>query len=554
MAVSFFRNILLVLIAFACVAATYVGGIDAGLDRAVPERYRVYGIPIALSSDVYGLKGYVADREVVRRFMNQKPVDVILAQDLPAALPPRPANEAGADDRLFFVPADDKGDVTFTRIAFALFGRSSRALYDAFFLLLAGSVLAYVVAFVRSRDKLLVGIAVLLALFSLLSAFQDGLLLPYVVTFYDVRIFSVLAALAVLHLAFASIDPRPVSAVTCLCAIYQALLVTLAIHVRSSSSPMVIALVAWIVAAELFRRRGAPVPAIRYWPVVVLAVSLGGLSAWERLAYHPRYFRSHLAHHLFWHNVGIGFALHPALGAPIGFVMSDEAMINRVARYLLASGHHDTIAKVFGPAYSNPSGTVAGASVEVGPFLHGPTSDLALYDAIAGRIVRDTMRAHPLQSAALFAYYKPRYLIAHVLWFSALTYDQPSIAPTGRQSPLFRAAGDTRRRHVYWTPITLLGFGFFAGALATSWPRRPFVLAGALAMVLLLLGASVVPLLIAYPAPLLMGEPLLWLACALYMIVALAAAVTAARTTGGLKLPTPRSTIVARLSDRGPIS
>jgi len=514
----------------AAVGATYVGGVRAGLDSAAPERHRLYGIPVALSYDRYGLRGYVAYAAVARRFINDKPIDVIVGNDLPAT-----TNTLEVSEGLFFVPADDKGDVTFSRLAFALFGYHLSALYRLYFVILLGSIAAYLLAFFKEHEKLLVGVAVSVSLLSLLSAFQNGLLMPAVVTFYDVRIFSVIAALALVHLGWLCLDRRKLSVLQGCCALYQVLVIVLTVHVRSSNMVVVVALFVWIAGVAIARAvaraptltiRGVALSmsgAVRVWPLVLIVVAFAGARAWERRTYHPQYFASHMAHHLVWHNVGLGFALHPELGKALDYVLSDESMMNLVARRLIEQGDHDRVRRIFGDAYTSVNDSSGRGKVAVGPFLHSSTSDLALYDEAARHVVLETARAHPWETAALFLYYKPRSVLAHMLWFTAVgTKDQPSVLPDGHQSPVYGAHVHTQSRAIYYSPFTGPAVAMFLVALLTRVAPRRSVLVTALAGTLLMLVASMLTLVAVYPAPPFMGDVMFWTAVALYLTIAVA--------------------------------
>jgi hypothetical protein len=471
---------------------------------------------------------------IAQRFIQAQADDAVFRDQLPRDSNGHFSKDAvGLGEGVFLVPADDKGDITFTRLAFWLFGLHIKSLYRTYFMILFGSVIAFIIAFHREVDKLLVGVAVLLATFSLLSAFHSGLMLPHVATFYDVRVYGAVAALAILHVGFSCIDRHRITFLALGCIVYQVLVIVLAVHVRSTTVVMVFALLVWVaIAAALHTSRNSSdrtsgrtfafIRSVRLWPAITLATAFVALVAWERVLYHPRYFASHMERHLIWHNVGIGFALHPALGKPYHYVISDEAMMKQVGRYLYQKGDLESITRMFGAAYGSPTPTAEDGSVSVGAFFHSPTSDLALYDAVARQVVIGTARAHPLQTAALFLYYKPRYILAHILWFTGFLVDQPSVDPTGRQSPLLQARQTTPARGTYYSPGSWTSVAIFILALILTWPRRSFGLSSAFCASVVLFCFSLLPLVIAYPGPHVMGEPMAWLAVMLYLGIAVA--------------------------------
>jgi hypothetical protein len=535
------RRSVLIVIMLMVFAATYLSGEAKGLSRAMPERVRTYGVPIAVSMDLYGLKGYVAYYDVARRFANAKPIDVILSEDLPrtsaGTLTPALLEHP---ETLFFIPADDKGDVTYTRLAFRIFGQKQEALYRLYFVLLLGSIIAFSLVFYTNIDRLLIGVCVMLSMLTLLSAFQDGLLRPHVVTFYDPRIYGVVAALAMLHLGFAVVDDHRISPLRFVCAVYQVFMIVLAVHVRLDNLWLVFALFTWAAIALVVRtRRDRSVSVPRSatatgrmlwrtaWPVLMLAPAFCAFLMWERLAYHPKYFGSNMAHHLLWHNVGLGFALHPSLGAPFDYQGSDGAMMRRVVHYLFEHGQQDTIGRIFDGAYSNTTGTPRGADVAVDTFLNGEHSDLRLYNDVARQLVVETALAQPLQTASLVFYYKPRFVLSLFLWYTAfLTHDPPSVGSDGRLSPLVRPHGDSRVRHTYFSPLQESSLAILAIAAAMAWPIRR---AGqALTAPLLMLVFSLMPSFVAYPAPFLMGASLFALGLTLHVaLIGLAVAAVA---------------------------
>lgn len=531
------RSILLVALMLVALASMYSAGKAQSLDTAVPERFRYYGIPIAVSDSRYGLSGYVAYAEIAARFFNDKSIEVILSEDLPQALDDRTIKNGRRGEGLFFVPADDKGDVTFARMAFRLFGPHVRSLYRMYFALLLLSVGAFVVAFRADLFRLLVGVCVLLASLALVSAYQEDLLLPNVVTFYDPRIYGVIAVLAVFHLGFVCLDRQQPSPVRLLCAAYQALMIVLAVHIRSDNVLLVGALTAWVAADGIWKVRTRQQRGFlrHIWALMVLAAAFAGLLAWERVAYNPRYFSTHMAHHLVWHNVGIGLALQPDFAKEFDYPPAaarrvdqegDVAMMKTVARSLLASGHPDTVDKIFGVAYSNPAADRS-ISIDVGKFFHTSSSDLALYDSKVKDFVLTTAGAHPWQTVELFVWYKPRYILAHYLWFTGLTGSKPTIDVAGYPSPLFSGTDTTPRdSRVAFAPIPWLAILILGLALLVAPPLAPERLGGALAGSAMLLAFSVVPMMITYAAPFLMGMSLLALSLGLQLSIAVAVLMT----------------------------
>lgn len=507
-------------------AATYESGVQFALDRSVPERFRYYGIPVAVSADRYGLPGYVAYVEVQKYFASQTPIDQILTQHLPAVLSEPTATEPDRGQGLFFVPADDKGDVTFARMAFAMFGLRVSALYQLYFVLVGLSIIALIVAFHADLLVLFVGLCGTLALWGLVPAFQDGLFLPNSVTLYDPRVFGAGAVLALLHLGFSATSGAPMSLVRWLCLGYQTWFVIFAIHVRFDNVWMLVALCAWVAAHAVWHRRGLTrTLGLRLAiPLLATIAGLAALLAWERVVYHPRYFTSHMAHHLVWHNMGIGFVLHPGFARTFAFPASDQAMLNRTARYLLERGDERTVVEVFGASYSNSNGTPAGATIATGEFLHSGDSDIARYDRYARDVVLAMIRDKPVDALALYLYYKPRYALAMMAWFLGVSTSKPALLENGEQTPLFRGHDPLPRAPVSARQVVVFTLGLLV--LLSAGAVLPWsLLAGLIPLVLV----SALPLMVAYAAPFLMAPSLMVTTLALFVVAGVVITGAAAR-------------------------
>lgn len=534
------RPWILAALMLAALAASYYGGKARGLESSVPERFRYYGLPIALSMDRYGLPGYVSYTAISSRFHNLVPIETILAKNLPETLEQSTLDDARRGVGLFLAPADDKGYVTFSRLAFFLFGVNVPALYQAYFAMQLLSIVAFIVAFRSDLSRLFAGVCVMLASLALVPAFEDGLLLPLVATFYDPRIFGAGAVLATLHLGFTGIDGHRPSAMRLLAAAYQSFMIVFAVHMRFDNVMLVAGVVAWVLADGLWRWRTRGLTGLfnRAWASVVLLATVGGFLAWEKSAYHERYFTTNMSHHLVWHNVFIGLALQPAFAGEFESPASaarrvdeggDLAAMKAAARSLLADGRGDEVARIFGEAYTNPTGDAAGVTIDVGRFFHTDTSDLARYDAEVQRVVQRITQSRPAETVELFVWYKPRYIVAHYLWMLGLTA-QPTVNAAGEPSPLFARGDGSGRGVISFAPLQLLALG----GLGLAWliARPPLGrLGSALAGSLVALAASMAPLMVTYAAPFLMGTSLLTLSLTLMIAMAAVATLVASRVS-----------------------
>src|SRR5262249_36102474 len=140
------------------------------------------------------------------------------------------------------------------------------------------------------------------------------------------RVFGVVAIVPLVHLLLAVYDRDRFSPGRLALLVPQVLLVTEALHVRSSTGWMVIALTSLVLwrgcrtAARLWRGTPGVRPSALLdgvWVVVLAWGGVAGLKVYQKVVY-PRFYHNYLEHHLVWHNVGIGFGLHPGLAERYG--------------------------------------------------------------------------------------------------------------------------------------------------------------------------------------------------------------------------------------------
>ena len=109
-------------------------------------------------------------------------------------------------DGLFFILADDKGIVDFTRLAFRLYGIELSSLYYMYFTVVLISCLLYVVCYFDDVAKLALLAFLCLAFYTTMPAF---LAYPPGIDVLDVHAFGLLSLVAFLHILVAATDPRP---------------------------------------------------------------------------------------------------------------------------------------------------------------------------------------------------------------------------------------------------------------------------------------------------------------------------------------------------------
>jgi hypothetical protein len=211
---------------------------------------------------------------------------------------------------------DDVGLVTFTALAFSLFGVKIGSLYYTYFVLLSASVVTFVITYRRSSVALSCAILMLLALYALCSSDVVNLVQqvpPFIngpgSDIKDPRFFGTLAAIPALHVLLASLLPaRRFTLIDYAGLVVQAALLAFAIHVRWPVLWIVPALVVSVATSIIVRRAWRElVPAAVFATTLAIGINVPSLAA------HPIYGNEgDLLHHPLWHNMLTSLESHPA--------------------------------------------------------------------------------------------------------------------------------------------------------------------------------------------------------------------------------------------------
>jgi hypothetical protein len=360
---AYWRSGGLVIIAFVIVLLSFRVGVDAGMasGRIDPSfRYRIYAVPIVLSQIYYGRPyDYVAYMALEIPFQP----DTASIDELATTLKSVKNVESQG---LFFIVADDKGIVDFTRVAFSLYGITTTSLYYMYFTIMVVSCLLYVVAYFNDVHKLALLVFLCLAFYVTMAGFLAD---PPGVSILDLHAFGMLSMAAFLHLLVAATDARPTRPVQLACLVAQALILTCAYHTRSSSVTQAVTivlaspLILWLWA----RRDQAPPSRIperafgsrygrRLVPAAVVLIAISVLlPGYQRVMYNEGYFgRRATLHHIIYHNLLIGLQFNPNLknwydlgigdlGATHAVDMHLERTNRNRGRHNWASSGHNTV-------------------------------------------------------------------------------------------------------------------------------------------------------------------------------------------------------------------
>jgi hypothetical protein len=431
------------------VAVTYRAGSSLGMRDRISTRHAFYSIPTAISRLQFGTHGYVMLGDVSEFFIAANPnvTNETIQQSL--ALEPR-------RDRLMLFPADDKGGADFVTLSFRVFGYDLRRLYDAWFVLYVLPIAMFIAVFWRQTARLAALCVLLLGIYTAMFA------LPLTTELFSVhnpRAFGIVSLVSVLHLALAMIDRQRPTPARVAAAAVQAAIIMFSIHVRSTEVAQVIAVMG--VAAVVYVKSGLGRQGlIPLWPAAVLIAAVAGLELYQRAAFDRVYADTHIQHRIFWHNVGIGFALNPALAAKYQLSIDDMPMIQLVRRRLVETGRAAELDDVFRPAGQEQYA------------YYGIAKDYVRYERIAREIVLSIFRNDTGQAVKTFVIDKPRVLFRQLAWaagYGGYSYDDLYI--TGQA----QALADEKTRAAQ---------GIYLN------PFKPWVLAALLAAVLLGAGTT----------------------------------------------------------------
>ena len=274
-------------------------------------------------------------------------------------------------ERLMLFPADDKGGADFVTLSFRVFGLDVQGLYDAWFAIFVVPIALFVAVFWRQPARLAALCVLLLGIYTGIFALP---LTTELFSLHNPRSFGIVSLVSVLHLAFAMIDRQRASPARLAAAAVQAAVIAFSIHVRSTEVWQVLAVVG--VAAVLYLRGDRGREGLRLlWPAAVLIAATAGLEIYQRAAFDRVYTSTHIQHRIFWHNVGLGFALNPTLAAKYALTLDDAPMTHLVRRRLVETGRSAEIDEIF-----RPTGEEEYA-------FHGIAKDFVRYERIAREVV-----------------------------------------------------------------------------------------------------------------------------------------------------------------------
>jgi hypothetical protein len=515
------RRVLLLILAALIVGGTFVAGDRLGMATKVTTRHKFYSIPYAISRLYFGARGYLILGDVADVFLD---ADKDVSNDMlrrAVSLHPRP-------DRLMLFPADDKGDADFVTASFLVFGLNIEGFYYMWFLMFVVPIGLFIAIYWRNESHLAALCLLLLAVDVGFSA------LPLTTELFSIqnpRSLGVVSLVSVLHLSFAMIDRQRLSLSRLAAAAVQAAFIAFSIHVRSTEVWQVVAVMG-VAAGVLLKDRMRPEAFRLVWPAAVLIVAAFGLEGYQRASFAPAYATTHIQHRIFWHNVGIGFALNPTLAKKYALAIDDMPMLQLVRRRLVETNRSSEIYEVFrapGPDEFNYK-------------YYGIAKDYVRYEQIAREVVGSIIWNNKLEALKTFVIDKPRVLFRQLAWAAGYGgYTTNELYLSGQAASL--VTDQNRRQHgIYldvFKPWTWAGM-IAAVLLSGRGHGREYMRLAFLA--LWICSVSLLPALVAYPIISALGVTLITVPFLMLSVFALLVYGSAAWLSGSQLAQTTLST------------
>jgi hypothetical protein len=403
---------------------------------------------------------------------------------------------SGFDKSIVLVPYDDKGYTDLARISFRLFGVHVPSILKGYLLLLGISVATYLLQFRRNIRALVVLDFVLMGIYAGMFAFPLSRELGQIT---NPRAIGMLSWVAVVHILCVLLHPGRLNRNGIAAIGIQTSIVYLVFFCRSSESWQ-IALIATIGFGSLAYRSRRDRSAANSHQVALVGLFSGAaiLTLYQWVTFHPAYFDSHGQYRLTWHNVGIGFALHPDLAREYRLQVGDNGMFRLVEEKARSLGLH---AQVFGG-----NDTV----------LSNPISDFTTYDRLARSVVIDIVRRHPVETTSLFFYYKPMEFVHTLLRASDLETSEVRADMDAEARHISRSERDRLDAYLkLFRPLSCLAFLIVAVSIFVL--TMSDVLSAA-AMISLSFVGSLVPGFLSYPVYHIVGMSFATAASFLYFL------------------------------------
>ena len=435
------------------------------------------------------------------------------------------------------------GLVDYYSLSFLLFGYQFQSLLYFYFLLLAIQGLIFFVQFRDADHIITMQILFLIAHYMTLTALRfpgHQLDAPN-----NYRFLPVLAILPMLHLCLLSLYQRKVNTPVVLGAIAQALLLAFIIQCRTSAYWVLVpvaCVAVWPTYLQARRRKSQvlainnapPAPhwllhsfATSWWPVLLVFAMVFSMGSFYRSQLAAVYLEDpNAAAHPFWHNVFMGLALQPDIRLEYTGMVPDDisdrskkenSIISKLKSFYFKytyEGHASdqfsfvAVAKRYAILGKDPK-SVFGASARInkdGVAFDWGEAQASVYDREVGKLVWEVVLKYPgvvleqvfIAKPVLFSWY---YLTCYI----PFKYEC--------------AFWGGRNNHLTEPLALLVIFTGLAYALLLARKNPGASVHGVLGLVLLSFGCSLIPSLLIYPEPWIIGDAVVALTlCQLFLV------------------------------------
>jgi hypothetical protein len=345
--------VLTIVVCGALLTATYQRGIERGLEGAIVVTAEGWEYAAAISDHVHHLNlGYMAFNRVYAEFEKAFNDPTLSPQDAVSRRRDKVfINEVfqkaarltdltiGAIDQQTIFPMyySDLGLIDYAKIAFSLFGLNIEALYKLHFVLLAVSILCFILTFGQNylASALIIGIT--LGFFCQISSTLFGL---YVPTVFGIQQSSILALIPAFHLTLVLLWRTPLTLLTGICTAISISILILAAEIRGSARWAFIAVtivavsqivpVVWASWRRESDKRIVAVDAFASacrWPIVMIVLLVIGHQVWFQSRLHAVYDSDDVTpQHALWWSVYLNCATwDPDAFALAGYAERSEA-------------------------------------------------------------------------------------------------------------------------------------------------------------------------------------------------------------------------------------
>lgn len=320
---------------FGMLVYTFVVSIQNGMHQMFPEgiEYHRMSVGIAISELRYGLTGYRGYNKIYKALkdngMTKNFKGDILNNAIQMALSVKDASSGGQ----YNLVREDKGMVTYYKLAFRIFGYKIESFFYLYFLLMAVSIFIFLMSFHNRVDLLNVLLLFVCSHFVIAAtAPVVGLELQ---TVYNQRFLPVLAILPSLYLALLILGRRRCTLGTIAGVCMQTSILMLVVHARTSttyqmiflfSSSMLAILWYWLMKPDLGKYVFSKVC---LWPLGLVFVGFLILTMHLIVKLDPSYTYA-TSKHFFWHAVYLGLGAHPDSWRKYGIKYEEDSIAARV--------------------------------------------------------------------------------------------------------------------------------------------------------------------------------------------------------------------------------